>query len=89
GPQKYHDEYRVFHNGKGSYHEVREAIQLGIDNGLHGVLSVVNLKISPHELYDEIKGLNVNSFNILLPDGHFDKLPDGLEKDKINTYQYT
>ena len=45
GPKEYHDRYRVFHNGKGSYDEVRHAIQIGLEKGMHGVLSVANLNI--------------------------------------------
>ncbi|MBV8325328.1 MAG: radical SAM protein [Chryseobacterium sp.] len=89
GPKEYHDKYRVFHNGKGSYDDVRNAIQLGLDNGMHGVLSVVNLAIIPSELYQEFKNLAIPSFNLLLPDGHFDKLPDGILREKVNTYGYT
>jgi len=89
GPKEYHDKYRVFHNGKGSYDEVRTAIQLGLDKGMHGVLSVANLNISPKELYQEFKDLNILSFNLLLPDGHFDKLPDGIIREKVNTSDYT
>lgn len=89
GPKEYHDKYRVFHNGKGSYDEVRNAIQIGLDKGMHGVLSVVNLNITPLELYEEFKNLNIPSFNLLLPDGHFDKLPDDLIKEKVNTHNYT
>ena len=89
GPKEYHDKYRVFHNGKGSYDEVRTAIQLGLDKGMHGVLSVANLNISPNELYQEFKDLNILSFNLLLPDGHFDKLPDGIIREKVNTSDYT
>ncbi|MEI7486707.1 MAG: radical SAM protein [Chryseobacterium sp.] len=89
GPKKYHDKYRVFHNGKGSYDEVRNAIQIGLYKGMHGVLSVVNLNITPLELYEEFKNLNIPSFNLLLPDGHFDKLPDDFLKEKVNTHDYT
>ncbi len=89
GPKKYHDKYRVFHNGKGSYDEVRHSIETGLDKGMHGVLSVVNLNITPGELYEEFKNLNIPSFNLLLPDGHFDKLPDDLIKGKVNTLNYT
>ncbi|PWN69286.1 radical SAM protein [Chryseobacterium phosphatilyticum] len=89
GPKEYHDKYRVFHNGKGSYDEVRHAIQIGLDKGMHGVLSVVNLNITPRELYQEFKNLNIPSFNLLLPDGHFDKLPDDILPEKINTHGYT
>lgn len=89
GPKEYHDKYRVFHNGKGSYDDVQQAIELGLNKGMHGVLSVVNLNITPIELYQEFKNLNIPSFNLLLPDGHFDKLPDDTIKEKVNTSGYT
>lgn len=89
GPKEYHDKYRVFHNGKGSYEEVKEAIILGQNYGLNGILSVINIKIPPQELYDEAKALKVKGLSILLPDGHFDQLPEGMEKDLVNTKNYT
>ncbi|WP_267405480.1 MULTISPECIES: radical SAM protein [unclassified Chryseobacterium] len=89
GPKEYHNKYRVFHNGKGSYDDVQQAIELGLNKGMHGVLSVVNLNITPIELYQEFKNLNIPSFNLLLPDGHFDKLPDDTIKEKVNTSGYT
>ncbi len=64
---------------------MKDAIILGQNYGLNGILSVINIKIPPQELYDEVKKLKVKGLNILLPDGHFDQLPDGLEKEWVNT----
>lgn len=89
GPKKYHDEYRVFHNGKGSYNLVAEAIQLGKKNNLAGLLLVVNIGIPIEDLYGEMKKLDVNSLNLLLPDGHYDQAPLGLDVNRWNDKNYT
>ncbi|WP_309877669.1 radical SAM protein [Chryseobacterium rhizosphaerae] len=89
GPKEHHDRYRVFHNGKGSYEKVVKAIELGKQYGMSNILSVVNLNISPSEFYQEVKNLGVPSFNLLLPDGHYDNLPDNFEKLKVNTLHHT
>lgn len=89
GPEKYHDEYRVFHNGKGSYNLVAEAIQLGRKNHLAGLLMVVNIGIPMNELYDEIKKLGVNNLNLLLPDGHYEQPPLGLEANTREDKNHT
>ncbi|AXT62760.1 radical SAM protein [Aquimarina sp. AD10] len=89
GPKKYHDEYRVFHNGKGSYNKVAKAVQLGKNNNLAGLLLVVNINIPVKELYAEIKHLDVSSLNLLLPDGHYDQAPLGLDENRWNDKHYT
>ena len=89
GPKKYHDEYRVFHNGKGSYNQVTKAIQLGKQYNLRGLLLVVNINIPVEDLYAEMKALDVNSLNLLLPDGHFDQPPFGLDMDRWGNDDYT
>ncbi|EDP96246.1 hypothetical protein KAOT1_02517 [Kordia algicida OT-1] len=89
GPEKYHDEYRVFHNGKGSYTQVAKAIQLGKKYNLRGLLLVVNINIPIEELYAEMKKLDVNSLNLLLPDGHYDQAPFGLDVNRWNDKNYT
>ncbi|WP_420574198.1 radical SAM protein [Kordia sp.] len=89
GPEKYHDEYRVFHNGKGSYTQVAKAIELGKKYNLRGLLLVVNINIPIEELYAEMKKLAVSSLNILLPDGHYDQAPLGLDVSKLHDKNYT
>ncbi len=89
GPKAYHDEFRLFHNGKGSYHEVATAVKLGNQNGLTGILMVINPKIPVQEFYQELKELGVKKINLLFPDGHFDRLPDGIDPDKFKNNGYT
>ncbi len=88
GPEKYHDEYRIFHNGKGSYTQVAEAIRLGNKNQLAGVLLVVNISIPVEELYTEMKNLGVARLNLLLPDGHHDKPPFGIDETQWKNKNY-
>ncbi|PTX61089.1 uncharacterized protein C8N46_105245 [Kordia periserrulae] len=89
GPEKYHDTYRVFHNGKGSYNLVAEAIKLGRKNYLAGLLMVVNIGIPVEELYAEMKTLGVNNLNLLLPDGHYDLPPPNMDIGKLSDKNYT
>lgn len=89
GPKKHHDEYRIFHNGKGSYNLVAEAVQLGNKNNLAGLLLVVNIGIPVEDLYGEMKKLDVNSLNLLLPDGHYDQAPFGLDDNRWQDKDYT
>ncbi|WDF57309.1 radical SAM protein [Mucilaginibacter sp. KACC 22063] len=89
GPKPYHDEFRLFHNGKGSYDEVSKAIQLGKENELGGILMVINPKIPVNEFYKELKELEVRRLNLLFPDGHYDRLPDGFSAEQFGYDYYT
>lgn len=89
GPKQYHDTFRIFHNGKGSYDQVAEAVRLGKDNGLSGILMVMNTKIPTIAFYQELKALGVASLNLLFPDGHYDKLPDGFNAELFGNDSYT
>ncbi|WP_207513697.1 radical SAM protein [Longitalea luteola] len=89
GPRQYHDAYRVFHNGKGSYTEVARAVRQGIGNGLVGILSVLNIRIPAREYYEEMKNLGIESLNLLFPDGHYDRLPEGMEAAQLGDDDYT
>ena len=89
GPKPFHDKFRLFHNGKGSYDEVAKAIRLGKDNGLGGILMVINPDIPVVEFYNELKELKVSRLNLLFPDGHFDQLPGGFDPLRFGEGQYT
>ncbi|THU40342.1 radical SAM protein [Niastella caeni] len=89
GPQQYHDAFRVFHNGKGSYVQVARAVRQGIGNGLMGILSVLNLRIPAREYYEEMKNLGIESLNLLFPDGHYDRLPEGMAPEQLDDDDYT
>jgi uncharacterized protein len=71
GPEKIHNEYRTFHNGKGSYDEVIDAVELHKKIlGNIGGLSVINAKISPLAYYNNIKEIGFTSCSLLLPHLH-------------------
>lgn len=90
GPERFHDAYRKFHNGRGSYHEVAEAVKLGASHGLVGILSVLNIDIPVAEYYAEMKKLDIKVLNLLFPDGHYDRLPGNFDKERLrNDDHYT
>lgn len=89
GPKKHHDKFRVYHNGKGSYNKVSQAVKLGTNNGLKAVLMVTNIDVSPDDLYAEMKSLGAMRWNLLLPDGHYQHLPDGFDIERFGDDNYT
>jgi uncharacterized protein len=89
GPANYHDAYRKFHNGKGSYREVSDAVKLGARYGLVGILSVMNIDIPVQEYYKETKELGISTLNLLFPDGHYDRLPHWFDKERFGDDDYT
>ena len=80
GPKKFHDMYRVYHNNKGSFDEVVKGVNVRNNKSIGGLISVVNIKIPPKDLFDFYLSLNARSVNLLLPDCHYDNLPDGMAK---------
>ena len=89
GPERFHDAYRKFHNGRGSYREVADAVKLGASHGLVGILSVLNIEIPVAEYYQEMKHLEIKNLNLLFPDGHYDRLPDGFDKNRVGDDDHT
>lgn len=83
-----HDKYRTYHNGKGSYEDIKQAIALALSMNLPlGTLTVVNLDMKPSEFYDTIKTLGIESANILLPDAHYHNL-DAFDKNLFGQENY-
>lgn len=75
GKKEINDQYRVYHNGKGSYDDVMKGIEQiraykDLSDGM-GFLIVVNHEADPHETYDFFK--QFGSFDFLLPDYHHDE----------------
>lgn len=90
GPKDYHDKFRIYNNGRGSYDKVAEAVRLGVTKyNLRGILNVINTEIPPIHFYEEMKKLGIKNVNLLLPDGHYDNLPDGFEKERMYELNYT
>ena len=79
GPPELHDHYRVDHAGRGSYNQVRKAIDFLVDLGLEaprwGTLVVANPEYSGVSIYKHLLEAGVNSIDFLWPDYHHDNLP--------------
>ncbi|TPG39973.1 radical SAM protein [Flavobacterium pectinovorum] len=86
GPELYNDMYRIYHSGKGSYHDIVKGIELANEYSSVpvGVLSVINIDIEPEMLYDMYLSLNVSSVDILLSDGNYENIPEKLALDLEN-----
>ncbi len=75
GPKKYHDEFRKFHNEKGSFETIMDNFNDKVKVENFGFLFVVNPLIPVGELYLFIKESRIGTLNLLLPDHHYDDLP--------------
>lgn len=72
GPRDVHDKFRVFHNGKGSYDHVINAMNVHRKyHGYVGALSVINSEIPAKEYYDCAKNIGITDFTLLLPQLHY------------------
>jgi uncharacterized protein len=76
GPKEYHDFYRKFHNDTGSFDLIIKNLEDGKLLYKYGILFVVNPSIPVAVLYDFIKINKINTLNILLPDHHYNDLPN-------------
>jgi uncharacterized protein len=85
GPELYNDMYRIYHSGKGSYHDIVNGIKLANEYSKVpvGLLSVINIDIEPEMLYDMYISLDVSSVDILLPDGNYENIPEKLAQDLV------
>ncbi|MEL6632137.1 MAG: radical SAM protein [Bacteroidota bacterium] len=82
GTRASHDTYRLDHAGRGSYESVVKGIQT-YQRHFHSaaVILVLNVDEDPIEIYEHIKSLKINKLSVLLPDGHYENLPEGLHVD--------
>lgn len=80
GTKESNDIYRVYHNGKSAYEEIKNGLNLSLTRNKKkpGVLSVIDYKQDPEEVYRHVKELEVNGVNLLYPDDNYD---DGFEDD--------
>ncbi|MCU7618163.1 radical SAM protein [Chryseobacterium sp. PBS4-4] len=67
--------YRVYHNNKSSYNEIKNGIDLCNEIiGNAGILSVINVEDTPIDTYSHLRSLNVNYANLLFPDENHDTI---------------
>jgi uncharacterized protein len=84
GDREANDRNRLLRSGASSYEAVIKGIRLMIDSSLYdtlynGVLSVVDLRNDPKEVYKAISSLEPKAIDLLLPHGNWQNLPPGLE----------
>lgn len=73
GPKKIHDKFRVYHNNKGSYDQVKDALALHKSKFGHvSGLTVLNGEVTPSEYYTNVKELGITHFTIIFPQLHHD-----------------
>lgn len=82
GPKQFHDKFRVYHNGEGSYDDVIKGMMIYKKHFGHlAGLSVINAEFSPEDYYQNIKDLGITNSSLLFPLLHHDMKP---EYDKFN-----
>jgi len=79
------DQFRYYHNGKGSGEDVSSKLNLIKDSGIFGgILSVININSDPIETWRYLANFNPPTIDFLLPHAHWDN--SDLEKQKISKY---
>ena len=79
GPEAVHNQARVDHRGRGSYQRVVQGIHNAQRIGLpFGILSVIDVRANPQEVYAHLKSLKIRRINFLLPYGSHDHPPPGI-----------
>lgn len=78
GFKEENDLHRRGLKGQSLYKKIERTILLSSQSTLlKNILLVVDVNNSPDRIYDFMKSCNINSFNIILPDGDYNKLPHG------------
>ncbi|MGH1339211.1 MAG: radical SAM protein [Aureispira sp.] len=80
GIKSVHDEFRQYHNGKGSYDDIitKFSIVKNIQERL-AIITVINLQNTPFQYYHLLKEHGVTDLNLLLPDSNYQTLPPSYE----------
>lgn len=90
GTPEVNDANRVDHQGRGSYHRVKAGLDLIKSDqryveSMNGILTVINIKSEPLEIYRHFRGLGVRSIDLRLPDATHDIPPPGIDPQGTNT----
>jgi uncharacterized protein len=90
GTPEVNDANRVDHQGRGSYDRVKAGLDLikteerFVEN-MNGILTVINIKSEPLEIYRHFRSLGVRSIDLRLPDATHDIPPPGIDPQGTNT----
>jgi len=83
GEKNINDQYRVDHQGKGSYDRTIKGLENALNTDWNkktlGILSVLNIHADPIESYEHFKRLRIPNIDFLLPYNNYDSLPPGME----------
>ncbi len=90
GTPEVNDANRVDHQGRGSYHRVKAGLDLiksedRFAENMNGILTVINVKSDPLEIYRHFRSLGVRSIDLRLPDATHDIPPPGVDPQGTNT----
>jgi uncharacterized protein len=90
GTPEVNDANRVDHQGKGSYHRVKAALDLiksdpQFEQRMNGILSVINIHSDPIEIYRHFRSLGLRAIDLRLPDATHDIPPPGVDVNGTNT----
>ena len=83
GPKVVNDLHRVTHNGKSTYEDTMNGIQIMKDKVPHllsGILSVVDIRSNPIQVFDFIASLGVERVDLLKPHYNWDNPPPRVNK---------
>jgi uncharacterized protein len=83
GPERINDASRVDHLGRGSYQRVRASIDLLLSepryrNIFDSVLTVIDLRTNPRDIFRHYKEIGLSGVDFLLPDGTYENRPPRL-----------
>ena len=83
GGKKAHDLHRLDHGGRSSFSRTLEALELleSHRENYGGIISVVDAKVAPEDLFAFVGPRKPPQWGILLPDAHHQRLPPGRESD--------
>jgi uncharacterized protein len=96
GTEKTHDKFRVYHNGKGSYLDVINGMDIYRKKSEYlAIITVIDIESNPIDLYENYKKLGVTHWHTLMPDCTHESKPEWLRENKtliadwfISLYNY-
>jgi uncharacterized protein len=84
GGQKANDLHRLDHAGRSSFERTLNALKLleGYPNIYGGILSVIDPRVDPEELFEFLAACKPPLLDLLLPDAHHGRIPPGRASDR-------
>ncbi len=87
GTELTNSKYRVYHNNKSSYYEIKKGIETcNKIIGNSAILSVVNIEDAPQSVYRHYQALGVSFVNLLFPDENHDTIHLNDTRGKIGKW---